>query len=115
MAGQQALIGEENQRERIKMTGRGPGRSIHSRKPLREGLDKVGSHTKLFSNVIEVGDIRGETTRGGRAMRDATLEWDAATADTASVTRRRGRGRTSQVTVGGIDRRSDRTLRVGIN
>jgi len=48
-------------------------------------------------------------------MRDATLDWNAATADAASVARSRGRGRTSQVTVGGVDGRSDSTLLVGID
>lgn len=43
------------------MTGHGRVCSIHPGEPLREGLDKVGSHTKLPSDIIKVGDIRGET------------------------------------------------------
>jgi hypothetical protein len=97
------------------MTGRGRVCSIHSREPVCEGFDEIRSHTKLLSNVVEVGDIRGETTGRGRAMRDATLDRNAATADTTPVARRRARRRTSQVAVGSVDRRSDRTLRVGID
>jgi hypothetical protein len=88
MAGQQAFIGEGNQGERVKTMGRGRVYSIHSREPLREGFDKVGSYTKLPSNIIKVGDIRGETAGRGRAMRDATLDRNATTADAASVTGR---------------------------
>lgn len=115
MAGQQAFMGEGNQGKRAKMTGRGRVCSIHSREPVCEGFDEIGSHTKLLSNIVEVGDIRGETAGRGRAMRDATLDRNAATADAAPVARRRGRGRTSQVAVGSVDRRSDRTFRVGID
>jgi hypothetical protein len=98
-----------------RMTGHRHVRLIQSREPLREGFNKVRSHTKLLSNIIKVGDIRGETAGRGRAMRDATLDWNAATADAAPVTRGRGCGRTSQVAVGGVDGRSECTLRVGID
>jgi len=97
------------------MTGRRRVCLIHPGEPLREGFDKIGSHTKFPSDIIEVGDVGGETAGRGRAMRDATLDWNAATTDTASVAGRRGCGRASQVTVGGVDGRSDRMLRVSID
>ena len=97
------------------MTGRRHVRLIQSREPLREGFNKVRSHTKLLGNIIKVGDIRGETTGRGRAVGDASLDWNAATADTAPVTRGRSCGRTSEVAVGGVDGGSDCALRVGIN
>ena len=115
MAGQQVFIDEGNQGERVRMTGRRHVRLIQSREPLREGFNEVRSHTKLLSNIIKVGDIRGETTGRGCAMRDATLYWNAATAHAAPVTRGRGCGRTSEVTVRSVDGRSDCALRVGID
>lgn len=114
MAGRQALIGE-GKREKVKMTGRRHVRLIQSREPLRKGLNEVGSHTKLLSNIIKVGDIRSETAGRRRAMGDATLNWNAATADAAPITRGRGRGRTPKVAVGGVDGRSDCTLWVCID
>jgi len=48
-------------RERVKMTSHGHAYSIHSGEPLREGFDKVRSHTKLPCNIVKVGDIGGET------------------------------------------------------
>ena len=97
------------------MTGHGRVCSIHPGEPLREGLDKVRSHTKLPSDIIKVGDIRSETAGRGCAMGDAAFDWNTATTDAASVARRRGCGRASQVTVGGVDGRSNGTLRVGID
>jgi len=69
------------------VTGRRHVRLIQSRKPLRKGFDEVRSHTKFLSNLIEVGDIRGETTGRGRAMGDTTFDWNTATADAAPVAR----------------------------
>lgn len=115
MAGQQALMGKENQREKGKVTSRRHAHLIQSGEPLREGLNKIRSHTKLLCDVVKVGDIRGETAGRGCAMRDATFDWNAATADTAPVTRGRGCGRTSEVAVGGVDGRSDCMLRVGFH
>ena len=97
------------------MTGHRRVRSIHSGEPLREGLDKVRSYAKLPSNIIEVGDIRGETAGRRRAMGDAAFDWDATAADAASVAGRRGCGGTSQVAVRGVDGRSDCMLRVDID
>ena len=114
MAGQQALMGEGNQGG-VKKTGHRHVCLIHAREPLREGFNEVGSYTKLLSNVIEVGDVGGETTGRGRAVRDATLDRNAAATDAASVTRRRGCRRASQVAVGGVDGRSERVLRVSID
>ena len=73
---------------RVKTTGHRRVCSIHSRKSLREGFDKVGSYAKLPSNVIKVGDVRGETTGRGRAVRGMTFDRNVATADAASIARR---------------------------
>jgi len=97
------------------MTGHGRVCSIHPREPLREGFNKVRSHTELPSNIIKVGDIRGETAGRGCAMGDMAFDRNTAATDAASVARRRSCGRASQVTVGGVDGRSNCTLRVGIN
>ena len=75
------------------MTGRGRVCSIHPRKPVGEGFNKVGTHTKFLGDIIEVGDVRGETAGRRRSMRDATLDWNTAAADAASIARRRGCGR----------------------
>ena len=115
MAGQQACMGEGGPKGQVKMTGRRHACLIQSGEPLCEGFNEVRSHTKLLSNIVKVGDIRGETAGRGCAMGDATLDWNATTADTAPVTGGRGCGRTSKVTVGGVDRRRDCTLRVGID
>ena len=106
---------EGNQGERVRMTGRRHVRLIQPGEPLREGFNKIRSHTKLLSNIIKVGDIRGETAGRGRAMGYTTFDWDAATADAAPVTRGRSCGRTPKVAVGGVDGRSDCALRVGID
>ena len=97
------------------MTGHGRVRSIHPREPLREGFDEVRSHPKLPGDIIKVGNIRGETAGRGCAMGDMTFDWNTAATDAAPVARGRGCGRASQVTVGGVDGRSNCTLRVGID
>jgi len=48
-------------------------------------------------------------------MGDATLDWNAATADAAPVTRGRSCGGTSEVAVRGVDGRSDCAFWVGID
>jgi hypothetical protein len=97
------------------MTGHRHVRSIKPGEPLCEGFDKVGSHTKFLSDIIKMSDIGGEAAGRGCAMRNATLDWDAAATDATLVTRRGGCGGASQVAVGGVYGRSDRTLRVGVN
>ena len=69
---------------------------------MRQGFDKVGPHTEFLSNIIKMSDVRGETARRGRAMRNAALDWDTATTNAAPITRRRGCGGASQVAVGGV-------------
>jgi len=48
-------------------------------------------------------------------MGDVAFDWNTAATDAASVARGRGRGRASQVAVGGVDGRSNCALRVGID
>ena len=115
MAGPQVLIDGGNQGEKAKVTGLRHVCSIKAGESLCKGFDKVGPHTELFSNIIKISDIRGETTRRGCAMRNMTLGWDAAAADATSVTRSRGCRRASQVAIGGVDGRSDCALRVGVD
>ena len=115
MAGQQVLMGERNRRGRVTTTGRRRVYLIQSGEPLSKGFDQVGSNTKFLSNIIKVGGVGGGTTGRGRAVGDAAFDWNATTADAASVTRRRSCGGTSQVAVGGVDGRSDCTLWIGIN
>jgi hypothetical protein len=85
-------MGRGSQKERERMTGHRHVCSMQTREPLCEGFDKIGPHTKLLSNIIKIDNIGGEAAGRGCAVRDATLDWDTATADTASVTGRRACG-----------------------
>lgn len=93
LAGRQALIGGGKREDG--MACHRHACLIKSREPLSKGFDKLRPYTKLFGNIVKVGDVGGETTGRSCALRNVTLDRDTAAADAAPVARRRGCGRTS--------------------